>query len=213
MKPTKNICFCLVLLNMFACSSYDKFYDQFKTVEQKEINPYDQFRFSSNEFPITKEIANNEYLEEFKKISCKKIKEDECVDKYKAMFKARLKLIYKQSDVENINQMCIAYPVECNSNQFIEKLYVLSNNYNVDVIEKQEKAKIQAKNDAESAALVSGLLIGIANQQNKINEKNERRQEREEERNFIKEQLNQTRTVSCTTNAWGNTIHTNCNNR
>lgn len=194
----------IVLILSSSCASIDQLYQRVKTVEAP--NPYDKLRFDENLTPVSSELSNVDYIQKFKKIACTKLTEEECIVKYKEVFIARLKLRYKQATSENVEETCEAYPVECNSNNFVEKLYVLSNNFNVGVLEQEEKDRIQAENDQRTKNFVIGFGTAIAKQQ----EREIANMEKEQERNFLREQINSSKRISCTTNNWGNSIQTNC---
>lgn len=200
----------IILISTYSCVTINEAFEQLKTKEtveveeeeeEEDVNPYDQYRFSTSEFPITEAISDREYISKFKILNCKKLKEEICVAKYKEMFEARLKLKYKDANFGNIEQICIGYPVECSSNQYVEKLFILSNNFNVDIIEKQERDRIQKQQDDLNNAIIGSLLTGVANQQ-----------QRDNERSFIREQINLAKERTCTSrvDTFGNSVTTNC---
>lgn len=190
-----------VILPMFfvSCSTINETYEHFKTKEVVVVNPYDIYRFSINETPLTDGVSNQEYLVKFKDLTCKKIKEEECAGKYKEMFQARLKFKYKNADIETIKQYCVGYPVECSSNKYLEQIFIASNNFKVDSIEKEEKSRRIAQEQAETNAAVTAFLGGMAQAQQRANEQN-----------FIREQVQSLKASSCRTNFYGNTINTDC---
>jgi hypothetical protein len=195
----KTLFFIALSLSIVSCSTINQTYEHFKTKEVVEVNPYDIYRYSINETPVTDGVANQEYLVQFKQLTCKKMKEDECAGKYKDMFQARLKFKYKNADIETIKEYCVGYPVECNNNKFLEQVFIASNNFKVDSIEKEENTRRVAQEKAETNAAVTAFLGGMAQAQQRSNEQN-----------FIREQVQSLKTRSCSTNFYGNTINTNC---
>lgn len=190
-----------------SCSTIQDTYEHFKTKEVVQVNPYDQFRFKKNDHSISRDLSNDEYIKKFKELSCTKKKEEECVLKYKEMRDARFKLKYKNADIETIKLFCVGYPVECENNEYLESVYIASNNFVVDRLEEQAKKAELARQEAETNAAIMGIASSFAQyQQNRINDL-----DRNQQQQFIREQVQELKRSNCTTNVWGNLIQTQCN--